>query len=77
MTAGYNAGYYGYLWSEVFAADLYSVFKQNGVLDESTGRLLRQKILSPCTILPANTMLKNFLGREPTHDAYLKEHNIG
>eukprot|EP01129_Flabellula_baltica_P010056 TRINITY_DN4204_c1_g1_i2.p1 TRINITY_DN4204_c1_g1~~TRINITY_DN4204_c1_g1_i2.p1 ORF type:complete len:680 (+),score=151.67 TRINITY_DN4204_c1_g1_i2:51-2042(+) len=76
MTAGYNAGYYGYLWAEVFASDIYSVFKEKGVLDPETGMLLRKTILEPCTILPATQMLQNFLCREPSNTSYLKEHNI-
>ena len=29
---GYAAGYYSYMWSRVFAEDMFSVFEQNGIL---------------------------------------------
>ena len=37
---GYDAGYFGYLWSEAFAADLFAEFENSkvGVLDESLGK---------------------------------------
>jgi Zn-dependent oligopeptidase len=79
MTTGYNAGYYGYLWSEVFAKDLYAQFKArgpNGPLDTELGTKFRKDILEPCAILPGSQMLLQFLGREPNSDAFLQELGI-
>ena len=40
MFGGYNAGYYGYLWSKVYAADMFSMFKDGGgPLDKTLGHM--------------------------------------
>ena len=71
---GYDAGYYGYGWSEVYAIDLFEKFQKAGVLNRNVGHLLRQKILSPCASKPGMEMLKSFLGREPSLDAFCRSH---
>ena len=71
---GYDAGYYGYGWSEVYALDLFDKFRHVGVLNQSAGYLLRQKILSPCASKSGMDMLKSFLGREPSLDAFCRSH---
>jgi len=71
---GYDAGYYGYGWSEVYALDLFEKFRKVGVLNRTAGYLLRQKILSPCASKSGMDMLKSFLGREPSLDAFCRSH---
>ena len=74
---GYDAGYYGYLWSEAFAADLFAEFEnsKHGVLDASLGKKYRECILAPCATLDGNTMLENFLNRKPSLDAFVTRMN--
>ena len=42
LMGGYDAGYYGYLWSEVFAADMFTLFEKQGVLNATLGRRYRR-----------------------------------
>ena len=74
---GYDAGYFGYLWSEAFAADLFAEFENSkvGVLDESLGKKYRECILSPCATIDGDAMLENFLGRKPSLDAFIRRMN--
>jgi thimet oligopeptidase len=69
---GYGANYYGYLWSRVFAQDIFSVFEKSGVMDSKTGERYRKQILEVAGSEQEMDMLRNFLGREPNSDAFMK-----
>lgn len=69
---GYGAGYYGYLWSKVYAQDMFSIFRKNGIMDQKTGIRYRDIILSKGATEDPMNLVKEFLGREPNQDAYLK-----
>ena len=73
---GYGANYYGYLWSKVFAQDMFSVFEKNGVMDVKTGISYKKNILEKGSTIEETEMLKNFLGREPNSKAFLKSLGI-
>ena len=68
---GYDAGYYGYLWSEVFSADMFTVFKKDGLFSPQVGRRYRTCILEPGGTVDGLVMVTNFLDRELDPDAYL------
>ena len=74
---GYAAGYYGYLWSLVYAQDMFSVFENNGVMDIDTGLRYRDIILSNGGSRDELEMVIEFLGREPNQDAYFKSIGLG
>ncbi|MBQ4540967.1 MAG: M3 family metallopeptidase [Alistipes sp.] len=42
FSGGYAAGYYGYKWAEVLAADAYSLFKEKGIFDKKTASSFRR-----------------------------------
>ena len=71
--SGYGANYYGYLWSRVFAQDIFSVFEKNGVMDPKTGLRYRKEILEVAGSQQELDMLRNFLEREPNSDAFMKD----
>lgn len=70
---GYGASYYGYLWSKVYAQDMFSVFDENGILDTATGKRYRDIILAPGKSRDELGLVEEFLGREPNNKAFLKE----
>jgi Zn-dependent oligopeptidase len=73
---GYGANYYGYLWSEVFAADLFSEFKKNGIMDKETGIKYKKEILEKAASKNEIDMMRRFLNREPNSKAFYEDLNI-
>jgi Zn-dependent oligopeptidase len=72
LMGGYDAGYYGYLWSKVYAQDMFSVFKAQGVMSSLVGRRYREEILEKGSSRDEMDSLKAFLGREPNETAFLE-----
>ena len=74
LMGGYEAQYYGYLYSQVFSADMFEQFKKHpeGVFSKEIGKLYRDLILAPGGSKDSLDSLTEFLGREPTPDAFLK-----
>ncbi|HEY0868458.1 MAG TPA: M3 family metallopeptidase [Fimbriimonas sp.] len=70
---GYQAAYYGYHWSLVYAADMFGRFKKEGLLNPSIGEVYRQKVLAKGGSVEEDAILRDFLGREPKMDAYLEQ----
>lgn len=73
MSDSYSAGYYGYMWAEVFAADMYHTKFSPNPLNSEVGIKYRDVILGNGGLYEIDDNLKEFLGREPTKDAFLKE----
>ena len=76
LLGGYDAGYYGYLWSEVFGDDMFSRFAAEGVTSPAVGGEYRREILEKGGSVDANEMLERFLGRPPNNVAFLAKLGI-
>jgi thimet oligopeptidase len=74
--SGYGANYYGYLWSKVYAQDMFSVFKKNGVMDQATGVRYRKEILESGSMVEEMQIVENFLGRKSNSKAFLESLGI-
>ena len=73
FAGGYDAGYYGYMWSKVYAADMFTRFKKEGILNPRTGRDYRTWILEKGGSREEIDLVKGFLKRKPNNKAFLKE----
>ena len=69
---GYASSYYGYAWSEVFSADMFSVFMEEGILNPEAGKKFRDEVLAKGGTEDPMDLVKNFIGREPNNEALLK-----
>jgi Zn-dependent oligopeptidase len=69
---GYDAGYYGYLWSLVYAQDMFSVFQKSGLEDPATGMRYRKDILEPGALVEPDVLLHQFLGRDVSYEPFYK-----
>ncbi len=76
LMGGYDAAYYGYMWSEVFGDDMFSRFEEEGVTNPDVGMAYRREVLEKGGSLDADEMLVNFLGRKPENGAFLRKLGI-
>lgn len=73
---GYDAGYYGYLWSEAYSYDIFSLFPQENNLDKkalekAVGMNIRKSLLETGATKDGMDMLVNCLNRQPSLQSYL------
>ncbi|MEO6347820.1 MAG: M3 family metallopeptidase [Aquaticitalea sp.] len=64
--------YYGYLWSEVYAQDMFTMFEKNGLRDQATGVEYRKLILANGGQRDIDEAVTEFLGRPSNNEAYIK-----
>jgi peptidyl-dipeptidase Dcp len=65
FSGGYSSGYYGYIWSNIYDADTWLAFKENGIFDEKTADLYRKHILEPGGSEDPAVMYRRFRGQDP------------
>lgn len=73
LIGGYDAGYYGYLSSQVYSTDMfYTVFKADP-MNGKEGRRYRHTVLERGGSQEEMQTLEDFLGRKPSTEAFYKE----
>ncbi|RZB73282.1 putative thimet oligopeptidase [Glycine soja] len=69
---GYEAACYSRIWSEVFAADIFTSKFCNDVSNQQAGMQFRNKVLASAGVKDPIDVLLDFLGREPSIQAYIE-----
>ncbi|XP_028212286.1 probable thimet oligopeptidase isoform X2 [Glycine soja] len=69
---GYEAACYSRIWSEVFAADIFTSKFCNDVSNQQAGMQFRNKVLASAGVKDPIDVLSDFLGREPSIQAYIE-----
>lgn len=72
IMGGYDAGYYGYLWSEVIAEDFFSEFEKHGIFNPEIGLKFRREILEKGGSEDEQKLVENFLGRPVNNEPFLR-----
>ena len=75
FAGGYAAGYYGYKWAEVLAADAFSLFAEKGIFDAATASSFRHLLEQGGKRHPMDIYVE-FRGHEPQVDALIKSMNL-
>lgn len=72
--AGYDAGYYGYMWAEAIAADMATRFERSPerFMSRDVGMDLRRTIYEPGGSVDMNDAVRAFLGRDRSLDPFLE-----
>tara|TARA_Y200000002_G_scaffold382905_1_gene401983 strand:- start:1732 stop:3864 length:2133 start_codon:yes stop_codon:yes gene_type:complete len=78
FSGGYSAGYYSYKWAEIMSLDAFSVFEN--VEDDkelkNLGMKFRKTILAKGGGTDPLKVYKEFMGREPNSDAFMKHYGL-
>ena len=73
LIGGYDAGYYGYMSSQVYSADMFMSVFEKEPMNGKEGRRYRHTVLELGGSQEEMDTLKQFLGREPSTEAFYKE----
>ncbi|GAC1442229.1 MAG: M3 family metallopeptidase [Vulcanimicrobiaceae bacterium] len=73
LMGGYDVGYYGYLWSKVYAQDLFTAFQRDGLMSPVVGARYRREILAPAREREPDAEVRAFLGRAMDPTAFYRE----
>jgi peptidyl-dipeptidase Dcp len=74
--AGYSAGYYSYLWTEMLDRDSRKWFRDNGGLTRANGDHYRATVLSQGGTTDYFQMFQNFAGRQPNVQPMLEARGL-
>lgn len=70
LAIGYEAVCYSRIWSEVFAADIFASKFRDNLFNQNVGTQFREKVLGPGGAKDPVEILIDFLGREPSIQAF-------
>jgi metallopeptidase MepB len=73
LMGGYDAGYYGYLSSQVYSADMFQTAFAKDPMNGKEGRRYRHAVLEKGGSQDEMLTLEGFLGRAPSSEAFYKE----
>jgi peptidyl-dipeptidase Dcp len=76
FAGGYSSGYYGYIWSNIYDADTWLAFKENGIFDKKTAELYRKHVLESGGTEDPTLMYRRFRGQDPKVDALLERRGL-
>jgi len=76
FAGGYSSGYYGYIWSNIYDADTWLAFKENGIFDQKTADLYRKHVLEPGGTEDPAKMYRRFRGQDPKVEALLERRGL-
>jgi len=80
FSGGYSAGYYGYKWSEVMSADLFGLFEETGLADDTAMKCLgakyRETVLGMGGSKSALEVFRDFRGRDPEINSLLRQQGL-
>jgi thimet oligopeptidase len=69
---GYSSMYYCYMWSLSLVKDLFTRFQAGGLMDQKTALAYRQAVLEPGGAKDGDEMVRDFLGRDFSFEAFQK-----
>jgi thimet oligopeptidase len=73
---GYEAQYYGYLWSKVYAQDMFTAFQKGGLENPAVGARYRKDILAPARMIEPDAEVRAFLGRPMDPSTFYRQLGI-
>ncbi len=73
---GYEGTLYAYAWAKVYAMDLFTAFRKEGLANPAVGMRYRNEILAPARMFEPDVLVRRFLGRPMQPDAYYADLGI-
>jgi thimet oligopeptidase len=67
---GYSSNYYTYSLSKVIALDFFNEFDKKNLLDGPAAMRYRKTVMEPGGSMSANDLVRNFLGRPQSYEAF-------
>lgn len=76
FSGGYSAGYYSYKWAELLSADAFSLFEEEGIMNQKSGKKFLVNILEKGGSEDPMDLFFTFRGRKPEIAALLLHSGI-